>query len=137
MASHDQIAAFVGNRIAFPQTPARFYRPQSVSALVNIGGTQTWFDESATLAEALLQDAEFRALRLGTWLGTPEGEILSRAVMKAIPSVTQPEFQLVVSALKLAAEMQRTQGQERAGLFALSAVLVGATLAYLTWNGNS
>ena len=33
------------------------------------------------VADALLADAEFRALRLGTWLNTPSGEGVAAVVM--------------------------------------------------------
>jgi Domain of unknown function (DUF1883) len=40
-------------------------------------------------ARELLGDAEFRARKLGTWLGTPDGEAVSEAVAQVIPADCQ------------------------------------------------
>ena len=37
------------------------------------------------IADALLADAEFSALRLGTWLSTPSGELLAATVTALTP----------------------------------------------------
>jgi hypothetical protein len=40
------------------------------------------------VGDALLADAEFRALRLGTWLNTPSGEGVAAAV--EVPGYSDP-----------------------------------------------
>ena len=82
----------------------------------------------------LLGDAEFRALQLGTWLGTTDGEVISQAVAQIIPPFYRPEYDLMVKGLTLAASLQAQEGQQVAGKVALGVIGVGlffAGLAYL------
>ena len=51
------------------------------------------------IADALLADAEFRALRLGTWLSTPSGELLAAAVTALTPPPFQQDIDLLIAAL--------------------------------------
>jgi hypothetical protein len=84
------------------------------------------------IAGELLGDSEFQALRLATWLSSPDGELIAEAVAMVISPATRPEFELAVDALQLAAEMQYERGwlQRAAGLVALGVVAVfGLTLA--------
>ena len=62
------------------------------------------------IAEELLTNLTFRALRLGTWLGTPDGEMLVTAVELADPAFYTPDVALLVDGLKLAASIQRAKG---------------------------
>jgi hypothetical protein len=77
-------------------------------------------------ARTLLADGEFRALQLGTWLGTTDGEIISQAVAQVIPPFYRPEYDLLVNGLTLAAKLQAQEGQLRAGMIALG--VISATL---------
>lgn len=47
---------------------------------------------------------EFRSLQFGSWLGTPDGEILERGVQKVLPPLYQGPYQILIQALELAAE---------------------------------
>ncbi|HSS04368.1 MAG TPA: hypothetical protein VLK89_04150 [Solirubrobacterales bacterium] len=58
------------------------------------------------LASDLLADSEFDALRLGTWLRSPDGELIAEAVALAIDPAFLPEYDLAVEALRLAAAMK-------------------------------
>lgn len=74
------------------------------------------------LAEHLLADGEFQALRLGSWLGTPDGEFFARAVELALPLLYREDVKLLIDALQYAAKLQAQQGSQRAaGQFALGA----------------
>lgn len=75
------------------------------------------------LAAELFQDAEFRALQLGAWLTTPDGELIAQGVGLTLPPFIRPEYGLWVEAMKMAAEMQRTAGRDRAGRLALVVAL--------------
>jgi hypothetical protein len=79
------------------------------------------------LAEAMLQDEGFRALHLGNWLGTTDGQIISEAVGLAIPLQYGAAYDVAVEGLQLAASMQQKEGRKTAGAFALL-VIVGALL---------
>jgi hypothetical protein len=84
------------------------------------------------LADELLADSEFQALRLATWLRSPDGEFIAEAVALVIPPAYRSEFDLAVEALQLAAAMQYEKGapQRQAGAFALAIVSIfGITIA--------
>lgn len=80
---------------------------------------------AAQIADALLADAEFRALRLGTWLSTPSGELVEAAVTSIMPPPYREDLELLAAALQIAA--QRQQGEARQKIAA--GLLGGAALA--------
>jgi hypothetical protein len=82
------------------------------------------------LARIFLADAEFKAIQLGGYLETPDGQLLARAVQLALPYPYRAQVAFVVAALELAADLQRKEKRVNAGV-----VLVAATL--LTWFGFS
>jgi hypothetical protein len=61
-------------------------------------------------ADAFLRDAEFLALGLGSFLSTPDGEVIASAAGLVIAPAHAPEYQTLVEALTLAAQFQR-EGQ--------------------------
>jgi hypothetical protein len=86
-------------------------------------------------AHLLLNDTEFRALQLGTWLGTTDGEVISQAVEQIIPPFYRPEYDLVINGLTIAANLQAQEGQQVAEKVALGVIGVGlfiTGLAYVT-----
>jgi hypothetical protein len=77
------------------------------------------------IADELLEDSEFQALRLATWLRSPDGELIAKAVALVVPPANRSEFKLVVGALQFAADMQYQQGgARRAGAFALAVISI-------------
>lgn len=79
------------------------------------------------VAAELLADAEFRALKLGTWLSTPEGEFIAAAVTALMPPLYQQDADLLVAALQMAAKQQQSEARKTivaatavAGVFALA-----------------
>lgn len=90
---------------------------------------RTTLPSAQDLADELLTDASFRALKLGTWLGTPDGHLISEAVAQVIPPGYQPIFSLTVDALQLAAQQQAKEGQRQAGAIALVALGAGVAIA--------
>jgi hypothetical protein len=83
-----------------------------------------------TLAEELLADAEFRALELGTWLSTTDGEIIAGAVSRVLPPGYEPVFSVTVDALQIAAAKQTSQGRRSAAAFAAVGLLVTYALTF-------
>jgi hypothetical protein len=79
----------------------------------------------------LLATAEFRAVGLGTWLGTPDGEFFTAAVEAVNPPFYRQDEELLVNALKLAAKMQSDNQRAAAALAVGASVLlsVGILLA--------
>jgi len=82
------------------------------------------YPSAEQIAEQLLADSQFQALRLATWLRSPDGELIAEAVSLVISPAARPEFELAVEALQLAADMQYERGwpQRAAGLLALAAI---------------
>ena len=80
------------------------------------------------LAQALLAKPEFLALRLGGFLGTPEGRVIAEGVELVSPPFYATDAKLLVDGLTYAAELQ-ARGNRNAGLVALGAVgVVGALI---------
>jgi hypothetical protein len=80
---------------------------------------------SGQIADTLLADAEFRALRLGTWLSTPTGELLAAAVAALTPPPFQQDAALLIEALQLAAQRQQAEARQKIAV----GLLGGAALA--------
>ena len=77
----------------------------------------------------LLEDTEFQALKLGSWLGTTDGQIIAESVSAVIPPVYGPAYELAVNGLTLAAEDQAKAGRETAGAIALGTLIVAGAVA--------
>ena len=84
------------------------------------------------LTRYLLQDAEFQAIRLGTWFGTPEGQFISWVVDQALPPAYRPYAHLFEQALTQAAKLQHEGRQQETKPFLAVAggvlLLVGAAV---------
>jgi hypothetical protein len=73
----------------------------------------------------LLKDTEFRALKLGTWLSTPDGQLLAAAVGALAPPPYGQDAELLITALQLAAQQQQAEARQKI----LAGVAVGGVLA--------
>lgn len=82
------------------------------------------------LAKEWLGIAEFQALRLGTWLGTTDGEVFTQAVEMVLPGFFRTDAELLVAALKHAAKLQHERGQAVAGRLALGSVVVAGLAGF-------
>jgi hypothetical protein len=82
------------------------------------------YPDAEEIAGELLAESEFQALRLATWLRSPDGELIADAVALALPPAYRSEYELAVEAMQLAAEMQYEGGasERLAGGFALFVV---------------
>jgi hypothetical protein len=58
------------------------------------------------LAEDIVEDVGFRALELGGFLQTPDGELIASGVELALPGADRRVVELAIEALKLAASKQ-------------------------------
>jgi hypothetical protein len=88
------------------------------------------------LAQELVQIAEFRALRLGTWLGTADGLVITKAVEVVVPPFLRPDIELLTEGLKLAARLQQEEGQRVAGRVVLAATSITIIGALLRWGSK-
>jgi hypothetical protein len=80
------------------------------------------------LAQAMVEDVGFQALRLGGFLRTPDGETISRGVALALPGADRAIFNLAVAAITLAAEKQNDLTPLQAGAGVLAGVVVLAAI---------
>jgi len=128
MTKQQQLAQFLDQRIVWPRVPTP-----------NAWGNPAWLRHHypyqqqrptpEQLAQELLAIPEYRALQLGTWLGTTNGVIISEAVELVTPPFYREDVELLVDALRLAAQLQAQEGQGRAGKIALGAIGVAALVA--------
>ena len=88
------------------------------------------------LAEELFADAGFRALKLGTFLKTPDGQLLAAAVGALAPPPYRQDIALLVQALRLAAGMQQEQARDMLIKGLVVAVGVGAVAAAVRGSGT-
>jgi hypothetical protein len=126
MASQQQIANFIARRINVGRVQpgqnywfAAFYTPAYYGPPL---------PTAQQIAGQLVKDAEFTALGLGGLLNTPTGEFLEQAVELVAPRALSPEFELLVAALKLAAELQQGDARGKAILAVAGSLLLGAIL---------
>jgi hypothetical protein len=116
-ASQEQIVKFIDERLVWPVSPP--LQMLGHRAVVSVGfqhpgGDPVWFPDAQALGNALAADVGFQALRLGTWLNTPDGNLIASATGQLLPPQYRPEYQFVVEALQFAASKQRTAGWQRA-----------------------
>src|SRR6202044_2508315 len=78
------------------------------------------------LAAELVALAEFRALGLGSWLGTADGQVIAQAVEIVSPPFYRQDVELLVAALRHAATLQQQEGQQVAGQYAVGAIVLAA-----------
>ena len=119
---------FLDQRVVWPRMPAP-YAWGNPAWLRHHYPYQQPRPTSEQLAQELLAIPEYRALQLGTWLGTTNGEIITEAVELVTPPFYREDVELLVEALKLAAQLQAQEGQEKAEEIALGAIGVAALVA--------
>ncbi|MGA3354677.1 MAG: hypothetical protein ABSD85_16075 [Acidimicrobiales bacterium] len=128
MTKQEEIAQFLDQHITLPRVAQPF----------GWGGQQWWAQPYPYLqqrptyqqvAHELLASSEFRALQLGSWLGTTDGQIITEAVELVAPPFYREDIELLVDALKFAAQLQSQEGQGKAGIIALGALGIAAAVA--------
>jgi hypothetical protein len=80
------------------------------------------------VADWLFADAEFKALKLGNWLTTPDGQFFVEAVSMITPAPYAKDIDLLIEALQLAAKLQQ---EDARGKIALAVFGVGAAAMIL------
>ena len=125
-----QIAEFLDTHIVWPRAHAfglwDAERPWAGPIYNPVPASRPSVDELAT---ELLGIAEFRALQLGTWLSTTDGQVIAEAVEMVTPPFYSEDVELLVAALRRAAQLQQVEGQQAAGKNALIAIGVAALVA--------
>lgn len=125
MTKQEQLADFLHRSVALPRavTPYGPWAGRHAWTYPN-GYMAAQRPSIETLAHEMLALSEFRALQLGTWLGTTDGQVLVQAVEMVAPPFYRQDAELLVDALKIAASIQQREGQQAAGMFALGAICV-------------
>jgi hypothetical protein len=85
-----------------------------------------------SLAGQLFADAQFQALKLGTFLNTPDGQLLAEAVGMLTPLRYQQDIELLVAALQLAADRQHQAARDTVVKGVLVALGIGALAAAIS-----
>jgi hypothetical protein len=80
------------------------------------------------IADAFLADAGFRALKLGTWLSTPDGQLLTSAVVALAPPPYQQDIELLIDALQLAAAKQQGEARQKIAIGLLGGAVLAAAI---------
>lgn len=127
MNKQEQIAEFLDAHIAWPRVVYGFERwdaePPCGWPVYNPAlAVRPSVDE---LARELLGITEFRALQLGTWLSTTDGQVVAEAVEMVTPPFYSEDVELLVAALQRAAQLQQVEGQRAARRNVM--IAIGAT----------
>lgn len=88
------------------------------------------------LAHEFLGIAAFRALQVGTWLSTADGQVIAEAVEMVTPPFYSGDVELLVAALRRAAQLQQVEGQQAAEKKALVAIGVAALVALFVFGAG-
>lgn len=127
MTKQEQIAAFLDRHVTLP----RMVGPYGEAYVYpDVAWPRPTVEQ---VANKLLAIGEFRALQLGSWLGTTDGELIAQAVEMVSPPFYRQDVELLVAALQHAAGLQSQEGQEAAGRFALTAIGVAMVAALFIW----
>jgi hypothetical protein len=84
------------------------------------------------IAGALLADARFRELKLGTWLSTPASDVLAAAVRALAPPLLPGDADVLLKALELASRRQHEEARQKLA----AGLLGGAALALVIGSGR-
>lgn len=133
MTKQQQIADFLDAYVRWPRATAgvSFWENEFPWVQASYGPFPAQRPTVDELAHELLQCVEFRALQLGTWLGTTDGKIVADAIEMVMPPFYRQDAELLVAGLQRAAQLQREEGQRAAGRNALATIGVVALLALL------
>lgn len=81
------------------------------------------------LAETLLSLDDFRNLGLGGWQGVVADAVINEALDLIVPAWMEPEFGLLLEAVRIAAERQRGKSWDRIAKQTGAGILVSAVVA--------
>jgi hypothetical protein len=102
----EYLAAFTR---AWPRQPQPFgyYHPGYPHATIASQHT------ASEVAQWLLADAGFKALKLGNWLSTPDGELVMAAIEMLAPAPYAQDIELLAEALQIAARQQQADARAK------------------------
>lgn len=124
MNQHEQIAQFVDQWCTWPRATERYGLTLSTQMYWAVPARPSVEE----IAEEWIASAEFQALRLGRWLGTTDGKVITAAVEMISPPLIKSDIELLVRALAYAAELQREGQLRRARQVALGTLVAAVML---------
>lgn len=89
---------------------------------------------ASEVAADLLQDAEFREVRLAGWLQSPDGALVEMVVGSVLPWPQGLEFKLLTDAVLLAAQAKRESDWRTAAVFTVVALPLVALVLQGIWH---
>jgi hypothetical protein len=125
VTKQEQVASFISNSILVRDRLGRFDFPASGLPDANGYADQRSVEDFAL---RLLTMSEFRALQLGAFLRTPDGQIISQAAEMVLPPGYRQQIEFLVAGLQLAARLQQREGEKTAGLVAVSVLVIGMVI---------
>jgi hypothetical protein len=126
MTQQERLTRWLADNIIWPRIASEFHTALFYNRFEDFSFYPDPRPTARELADELLGIAEFRALQLGTWLGTPEGEMFTTAVEAVSPPFYLSDVELLVDALKLASATQQKDGLKRAlAIGAVSVAIIG------------
>jgi hypothetical protein len=126
MTQQERLTQWLEDNIVWPRVASEFHTALFYNRFEDFSPYSEPRPTAQELADELLGLAEFRALQLGTWLGTPEGEMFATAVEAVSPPFYRTDIELLVDALKLASTTQQKDGLKRAiAIGAISVAIIG------------
>lgn len=117
MDKQQQIAAVLDRSITWERGYAYGYRQPRPASYYLMARP-----EAEDLGRQLLEVAEAEGLKLGTWLGTTDGETFTAAVEMVSPPFFREDVELLVDGLKFAAKLQQEKRQQEAGVVAVASL---------------
>ena len=127
MTQQQQIAAFVDKHLTWlPRVPSYAWgavaHPYPGAHPVHYPHASFQRPAVEELGGWLASQAEFKLLGLGSWLGTTDGKVIAEGVELVTPALYRWDVELLVEALRYAAQLQQEEGREVAGKVALATV---------------
>jgi hypothetical protein len=90
MTQQEGLTDWLASNIIWPRITSDFLNDMFCNRFENFSDCPEPRPSTWELADELLGIAGFRALQLGTWLATPDGEMLTTAVEAVSPPSTAP-----------------------------------------------
>ncbi len=122
MTKQERLTAWLAKNIVWPRMTSEFHAAIFYNRFEDFSEVPQCRTSAQEIAEEVLGIAEFRALQLGTWLGTEDGQMIAQAVEAVSPPFYRQDEELLVEALMMAAAMQQSEGKGKAGKVALGAI---------------
>jgi hypothetical protein len=121
------LAALLSRSVAVGRLPSHPFTTTGAFDVEGMYGTAP-LRSGEEVAEHLLSRTGFRDLGLGGWQGVVADEVITEALLLFVPAWMQPEFDLLFSGVKIAAERQRGESWRQIGVRVFWGSVAGAII---------